>query len=253
MAVMVSYAAHPTNFYGKAMVSADFPGVMRDVLQGVLGKDVPMLYLQGACGNIMCQNAADPQSPHGMANAQRTGRALAGETLRIMGDHTACQADVAISACRRSLEIPYRDPPIPFEEAREKWAYFKDHWDEFLRLDIEERGLLHSTLRLEGYKREAAGEEAEIAAFALGDVCFVTNPAELFVEFQLAIKARFKGRKVIVTELTNGRISYVPTRLACALGGYETILTRFNPGAGEVIRDASCELVKTLINEQESV
>ncbi len=251
LAVMVGYAAHPTNLYGNAMVSADFPGVMRDVLQGVLGKDVPVLYLQGACGNIMCQNAADPHSPRGMANAQRTGRALAGETLRIMGDATGCEADVAVSACRRSLEIPYRDPPIPFEEAREKWAYYKDHWEEFLRLDIEERGLFHSTLRLEGYTREAAAEEAEISALALGDVILVGNPAELFIEFQLDIKERFKGRKVIVTELTNGRIGYVPTRLACALGGYETIITRFNPGTGELIRDTSIELVKQLIKQME--
>ncbi|MFN2352622.1 MAG: hypothetical protein ABR497_11825, partial [Kiritimatiellia bacterium] len=76
------------------------------------------------------------------------------------------------------------------------------------------------------------------------------NPAELFVEFQLDIKNRFKDRKVIVTELTNGRIGYVPTRLACALGGYETILTRFNPGTGELIRDTSCTLIESLIANQ---
>lgn len=30
-------------------------------------------------------------------------------------------------------------------------------------------------------------------------------------------------------------------------GGYETIITRFGPGAGETIRDTSCELIETLI------
>ncbi len=248
LAVMVSYAAHPTNLYGKAMVSADFPGFMRSALQNVVGTDVPILYLQGACGNLMCQNATDPNAPRGIANARRTGWGLAGETLRIMGDHAAREAEVGVSACRRILEIPYRDsPPMPFDEARRQWDYYKDHWEAFNRLDIEARGNIHSTLRLEGYKREAAGEEAEISALALGDVILVGNPAELFVEFQLDIKDRFKDRKVIVTELTNGRISYVPTRLACALGGYETIITRFNPGTGELIRDVSCELVEQLV------
>lgn len=64
---------------------------------------------------------------------------------------------------------------------------------------------------------------------------------------QLDIKKRFQNRKVIVTEQTNGRIGYVPTRLGCALGGYETILTRFNPGTGEVIRDTGSELLENLI------
>lgn len=247
LAIMVSYAAHPTNFYGQEIVTADFPGVMRDVLQGVLGKDMPVLYLQGACGNLMCQNAADPNSPRGLANAQRTGRALAGETLRIMGDNNARDADISVSTCRRSLEIPYRDtPPMPFDEARQQWDDYKDRWEAFRKLDIEARGAIQSTLRLAGYRQAGSCESAEIAAFALGDVFVVTNPAELFVEFQLDIKARFKDRKVIVVEQTNGRISYVPTRLACALGGYETILTRFNPGTGELLRDASCDLIERL-------
>ena len=61
------------------------------------------------------------------------------------------------------------------------------------------------------------------------------------------IKERFKERKVIVTELTNGFISYVPIRLACALVGFETILTWFDPGAGDLIRDVSCEQIEGLI------
>ncbi len=251
LAVMVSYAAHPTNFYGQPILSADYPGVMRNVLQGALGEEVPVLYLQGACGNIMCDNPADPNSPRGMENAWRTGRALAGETLRIMGDNRADAEEARVSACSKVMTIPYRDvPPMPFEEARERWDYYKNHWDEFRSLDIEERGKIHSTLRLEGYKREGSGEETEVAALALGDVFFATNPAEFFVEFQLDIKNRFQNRKVIVTEQTNGRISYLPTRLACALGGYETIITRFNPGTGEFIRDACCEQLERLIGDQ---
>ncbi len=249
LAVMVSYSAHPTNFYGQPVVSSDFPGFMRKALHAVLGNKIPILYLQGACGNIMCQNAADPDSPRGLENARRTGRALAGETLKIMGDNRADSEEIGVSSCRRIINIPYRDvPPMPFNEAREKWDYYKNHWEEFLKLDIEDRGKVHSTLRLEGYMQEGVGEETELAAFALGDVLFATNPAELFIEYQLDIKNRFKDRKVIVTELTNGRISYVPTRLACALGGYETIITRFNPGTGELIRDINCELIDKLIS-----
>jgi len=248
LAVMVSYAAHPANLYGSRTILADFPGFMRQTLQAVLGEDVPVLYLQGACGNIMCQDLETPNAPRGLANARRTGRGLAGEALRLMSENVPRREDVRVSACRRTVNIPFREnPPLPFAEAREKWAYYQTRWEEFLKLDIEERGAIHGALRLAGYK-QAAAEEAEIAAFALGDVFFVTNPAELFVEYQLDVKERFKGRKVIMTEQTNGRISYVPTPLAHALGGYETIITRFGPGAGEMIRDTSCALLEQLID-----
>jgi len=251
LAVMVSYAAHPTNFYGTKTITADFPGFMRQTLQSVLGDDVPVLYLQGACGNIMCQDIDTPNAPRGLVNALRTGRGLAGETLRLMSENLPRRDDVHVSACHRMLNIPYREnPPLPFAEAEEKWAYYQTRWQEFLRLDIEERGAIHGALRLAGYRKDSATEEAEIAAFSLGDVFFVTNPAELFVEYQLDVKERFKGRNVIMTEQTNGRISYVPTPLAHALGGYETIISRFGPGAGEMIRDTSCELIDSLLEAE---
>ncbi len=247
LAVMVNYSSHAANLYGKPIMSADFPGVMRSVLQGVLGKDVPILYLQGACGNVVGNDVEHPGFPTRENNARRIGRGLAGEALRMMSDHFTVMEDVAVSACRRMLEIPYREPPMPFAEARKQMAHYKDNWDDFRQLDLAVRAAITTSLRIEAYMRKALAEEVEIAAFALGDVFFVINPAELFVEFQIDIKAHFKNRKVIMCELTNGRSGYVPTKLACALGGYETIVTRFNPGAGEMIRDASRELIEQLI------
>ena len=45
---------------------------------------------------------------------------------------------------------------------------------------------------------------------------------------------------------------HVTAPLAHALGGYETIISRFGPGAGEMIRDAGCELIENLLKvEQE--
>ncbi len=247
LAVMVNYSSHAANLYGKPIMSADFPGAMRAVLHGALGAHVPILYLQGCCGNVMCDDLENPNHTIGMATVRRVGRGLAGETLRIMGDNFALGRDVCVSTCSRTLDLPYRVPPIPVEEALEKWAYHKNHWDTFQHLDIEERVTLLTTLRIMRYNETASTEAAEIAAFALDDVFFVTHQAELFVEYQLEVKKRFIDRKVICTELTNGRIGYVPTRLACALGGYETLETRFDPDAGERIRDACCELIEKLI------
>jgi neutral ceramidase len=211
LAVIVNYASHASNLYGKPIMSADFPGVMRDVLQSVLGKIIPILYLQGACGNIMCDDLENKNHTKLVSTAVRVGRGLAGEALRIMSDNFMLIEDVKVMACNKTLEIPYRVPPMSFEKAKEKWEYYKHHWDEFKQFSIEERVSLLTTLRLARYKQKSQTERAEIGAFSLGDIFFVTNQAELFVEYQLEIKEHFKGQKVIVTELTNGRIGYVPT------------------------------------------
>ncbi len=248
LAVMLNYSSHPANLYGKPLMSADYPGVARDVLQGALGKHVPVVFLQGCSGNVMCDDLDNPYRTKGMATVRRVGCALAGEALRIMGDVAERKDQVRITACNRILYLPYREPPLPFEEAREQLEIHRRDWQAFTALDIEERVALLTTLRIEGYLQTAPSEPAEIAAVALGDVVLVTNQAELFVEYQLDIKARFKAQKIMVAELTNGRIGYVPTRLACALGGYETIETRFNPDAGEQISEASCGLIEGLID-----
>jgi len=253
LAVMVNYSSHTTNLYGKPLVSADFPGTMREVLQGVLGKDVPVLYVQGACGNIMCKDLMAARE-EGLENIRRIGRGLAGETLRIMADHHVTTEEAAISCTGSLLQIPYREIlPLKIEEAEESWAYYKSNWEEFLRLDIEERAAINSTLRTADWKRTAPTETVEISAFAIGNVFFVTNPAELFVEYQLQLKEHFHGRKLIMSELTNGWSGYVPTRLACAMGGYETIQTRFDPDAGEQIFKASRELLEQLIHTEPSM
>ncbi|MFN2352571.1 MAG: hypothetical protein ABR497_11570, partial [Kiritimatiellia bacterium] len=251
LGVMLNYAAHPSNLYGKPFMSADYPGVARAVLQGVLGHDVPVVFLQGCCGNVMCDNLENPHRTKGLATAQRVGRGLAGIALKIMGDTTERKEQVRLAACNHMLHLPYRDPPLPVDEARAQLEAHRRNWQAFTALDIEERVALLTTLRIAGYRRMAPSEPAEIAALALGDVMLATNQAELFVEYQLEIKARFKNHKIMVAELTNGRIGYVPTRLACALGGYETIETRFNPDAGEQIRDASCGLIEKLIDGYE--
>ena len=253
LAVMLNYAAHPSNLYGKPLMSADYPGVARAILQGVLGKDVPVVFLQGCCGNVMCDNLENPHRTSGMATALRVGRAVAGETLRIMGDTADRKGRIRLATSNRILHIPYREPPLPVEEALAQLDAHRRNWPAFTALDIEERVALLTTLRIAGYLQTAPSEPAEIAAVALDDVMLVTNQAELFVEYQLDIKARFKDHKIMVAELTNGRIGYVPTRLAYALGGYETIETRFNPDAGEHIREASCSLIERLIGNERHV
>jgi hypothetical protein len=52
-----------------------------------------------------------------------------------------------------------------------------------------------------------------------------------------------------MVELANGWCSYVPTRQAIALGGYEAMQRRLSADAGRMIVDTSSELIENLANE----
>jgi hypothetical protein len=81
----------------------------------------------------------------------------------------------------------------------------------------------------------------------IGDTAICTNPAELFVEYGLQIRERSPARVTLISELTDGYIGYVPTRLAFERGGYETWpapTSQLAPEAGDAIVQATRELLE---------
>ena len=85
-----------------------------------------------------------------------------------------------------------------------------------------------------------------LSVLRIGDAALCTNPAELFVEFGLAIRARSRASVTLVAELTDGYVGYIPTRRAFARGGYETWpapSSQLGIEAGEEIVTATAELM----------
>src|SRR5438067_6848880 len=78
-------------------------------------------------------------------------------------------------------------------------------------------------------KRNIAAN-VEVQAVQLGPAVFISNPAELFVEFGLELKKRSPFRFTFPVELANGCVGYVPTEEALSPtgGGYETRLTSYS-------------------------
>lgn len=252
LAIMANLASHPVNFYGCAWLSADFPGEMRAVVNSASGKPVPVLFLQGACGNVTPINYGEGERwENNFDRYRRCGRILAGEVIRLMAEGSPV-SNVRMAYAHQTVAIPYRafSPDdagrllqllADSDKADNRRAFL------FSRLQTtDEKTEFHTFTGLHERKKRHPDYQIDIAALRLNDIVLVTNPAELFVEYQIEIKKALANRSVMVAELTNGWISYVPTLQAIALGGYEPTTRRTADDTGKIITERSIALILSL-------
>jgi hypothetical protein len=81
----------------------------------------------------------------------------------------------------------------------------------------------------------------------LGDVIFVTNPFELFLDYGEQIKARSPAVQTFIVQLA-GNASYVPTKRAVAGKGYgaEPVSNPVGPEGGRMIVEETLKLINEL-------
>jgi hypothetical protein len=248
LAVVVNYACHPVSLGGQMrLVSADFPGVARGVVERLVGGTA--LFLQGACGNI---------NPSLMGPDWEHPRRL-GHTLGAAAAEAALLAEPAagtpLRLARETADLPAFLPPS-VEAGRRRVEVLEA---ERRRREAEgggsgprwrsARGLERARRALEALE---GGEtlpplRASLAALRLGDAALATNPAELFCEIGLAIKQGSPFRWTGVAGYADGAVWYVPTREAYPDGGYEVDREcHVAPEAGDIIRETGRRLLQAL-------
>src|SRR5690606_1002311 len=134
------------------------------------------------------------------------------------------------SRVRESLEVVQKDPK---EVGATRWTFAKE------------------ILMLDALIQKEPVVDVEVQVVQVGPAVFVTNPAELFCQLGLDIKAGSKFPFTFPVELANGCVGYVPTEEALGPhgGGYETRLTAYSNlihTAGTQMVNAGLELVARL-------
>ncbi len=94
--------------------------------------------------------------------------------------------------------------------------------------------------------------QAELFGVGVGDSILVGANAEVFSEFTDWLRQR-TGRKICLIGYANGDIGYLPTRAACAEGGYEVEVAPlfyggFRPQLGnlELLAQEATDLLRSL-------
>jgi hypothetical protein len=88
-----------------------------------------------------------------------------------------------------------------------------------------------------------------LQAIVIGDVAIVGVPAEYFTTFGVDVKRRSPFKNIVVAELANDWIGYLPNREAHELGGYQTWMglhSYAEIGTGERIADEAVKMLEEL-------
>lgn len=241
--ILVNYSAHPSLLYGKKVTSSDYPGVMRRILKQVYGEDVAVIFLQGCAGNLTPRDhEGDANWAKGISGTERIGAILAADVIRMMSVTLEQEDTDRIRLISSKVRIDLRE--VSEEDVAGSDAIFRlleEDRAAFDALDVGQKAYANKVRNLLGKWENGAYEDVPVSAIQMGDITFVTNPAELFCEYQLDLKQKL-GERTICVELTNGGICYVPTKQGYLLRGYEVEAGFYDFHAGQRIEDAMIEL-----------
>lgn len=246
ISVLVNFSCHATVVGGDNVISADYPGAIRDTIKQMLGNDTIVLYGNGACGNVCQIDVENPKrSEGGHAWRKRMGMAIGCEALKVIAGTDLMPSDsVDIEIRMDVLDIPIREiPKDRLDEARKAFAGKPLAPAPTVHEDIVRRELL---LLAEDRDKDP-NAHAEMMAVRIGKSGIIGIPAEYFCELGMSIKEGSALKPTFVIELANGCVGYIPTAEAFTGGGYETDLVRSSKliiQAGEMIIQKALELLQ---------
>ena len=242
-AILFSYACHPVIVYGYnyAGISADFPGVTRNVLQEALGAGAHVQFVQGVAGNVRPRVLADPEKKRfRTAKAEdclQAGSELARDVLTAL-DKQGETLSLRLSAAS-DRPLLRRDSP-PSMDTYEKLAADKNP-------ELQSVGN-YWLARYESGEGFSKGEPWPVGLIRLSDSHWIVHMAgEPVVEWREKIAGWLAPRKVVAWGYSQESLTYLPTDELLPEGGYEVLESNrarasspapFAPGINETIRSS---------------
>lgn len=225
-AILYNFACHAAANV-EPRISADFPGDVAVSVRKLLGYEVSVFFLTGACGDV---NVVGAWRPRGLLGEQ-----LGGEILRCLRRLSPI-ADPSLAVEFREFPMPGRENP-QFQEAEitRNWPAQLEHYRKAFD-DMKTRAKPTYPYPMTGIR--------------LGDdFALVTNATELFCSIGMRIKEKSPFQRTMIVEQTNGAYGYVPSANAFAGGSYETWFGEHSLlaiQAGDIIERQSLDILKRL-------
>lgn len=229
LGIVVHFTLHPAILVGAEwLLGRDFVDPLTRLLQADHG-DVPVLFLNGAEGNVNHIDPAAGRATDPFATCARVGAALAAAA----GSALSVARPVGERLQVAPIRIQLRTRPITGNMLSAAKA----------RLDVV-GGVVPSLLDgvppeaydawlLRQAPRHPDAIAVDTAVAAVGGMTLAFCPGEPFAEFGRDLQSRLPDRHALVVGLSNQNAGYLPTRAAYDEGGYEPTFGTSVVAAGE--------------------
>lgn len=217
LAILVNYACHPVIFGpDNRLYSADFPGVMTQVVEQTFDRKPLCFFLQGGDGDINPDYAVTPLEQGAAEFRERTGTKLGRVAAEVAEQiHTSADKDASLQFAQDTMSFQPR-------WNAEQWRAADPQASAAIAMTTQpEYKLIVSTLLLNK------------------QIAFLSVPGEPFVGFQIEWRARCPVHDCFFLGYADGYYGYFPTLSAATWGGYGASLasTWIQVGAGERMLD----------------
>ena len=243
-------------------VSSDYWGVVRELVKKDLGEDVIVFPVLRCAGDLTPHNLID-RFPSKQDNSIPGGRKSAME----MGERIAKE----IAYCKEKTVREYhgdvhhaqamKEITLPCHNVTDEEYQWAKEFIEKYKIDESYIGdgskyctgnrrfnYLNSDSKIRKFLNPQKEIKTRIYATIIGDIAFITNPFELFIEYADRIRMALPEFVVYDAELSYERLGYLPTKRAVKGGSYSTFT--FNgmctPEAGEILVEESIKLIKNI-------
>jgi neutral ceramidase len=220
---IVNFACHATTSPGG--ISANWPYYLEQTIQGALQSRAPVVFLQGASGDVtQVDNLSPYVRPSNEEWARLVGGSVGAKAVRVllgMDRGTDIELDVRQKIWKIQRRVPSRERVANAHKTIEAGKP---------KGDTTEWVFAKETLMLDYLISIEPAVDVEVQAIQIGPLVCVSNPAEYFVQYGLDIKKNSAFPFTFPVELANGCVGYVPTEEAFGPGGggYETRLTFYS-------------------------
>ncbi len=220
--ILVHYGAHGTAMGVNRLVSRDWCGVMKDRIEAQYA--APVVYLNGAIGDV------GPRTSHrdgrglsggvgdGLHAVREVGYRAASDAIRALISIREWRKDLKLAVVTEDIFLPYA-PLTPLADAQRdmaKWEPRKEEWGSPM---CEYK---HNQAVVEAHKQPLLkGRNFTQTITCIGPLAIVPMPGEMFSGISLRIRQGSPFQYTLCCSVSNGSVSYLPTREARHRGGYE--------------------------------
>ena len=209
MTLIANYPIHGTVMGGaNVQISGDAPGVVANYVEEQLG--VPLLFINGAAGNLAPIYSVYPDAKSGRLNQFR----------RLLGDKILSAQD-KISSFEENVTLKVGE--LIFETPLKEGLVWPNDLGAYIRRQANGPSLVRVPVRFLNINEE---------------IGIWGSPLELFCEIANEVRDASPFPYTFFYGYTNGWLGYLVTDDELNYGGYEPSVSPFRPNAGSEFRDA---------------